>query len=170
MNKSLLSLALVAALSGCSLIPEYQRPDAPVPADWPQGEAYSKASPEARAQALGWREFFRDPSLQQLIEVALENNRYLRVAALNVDAYRALYRVQRADVLPAVSADGAGTRSRTPADLNMSGEPAISSQYSATFGVSWELDLFGRACAACATRRWSSTSPARPLSAARRSA
>jgi len=47
-------------------------------------------------------------------------------------------------VLPAVSADGAGTRSRTPADLNMSGEPAISSQYSATFGVSWELDLFGR--------------------------
>jgi len=101
-NKSLLSLALVAALSGCSLIPEYQRPDAPVPADWPQGEAYSKASPEARAQALGWREFFRDPALQQLIEVALENNRDLRVAALNVDAYRALYRVQRADVLPAV--------------------------------------------------------------------
>ncbi len=144
MNKSLLSLALVAALSGCSLIPEYQRPDAPVPADWPQGEAYSKASPAARAQALGWREFFRDPALQQLIEVALENNRDLRVAALNVDAYRALYRVQRADVLPAVSADAAGMRSRTPGDLNMSGEPAISSQYSATFGVSWELDLFGR--------------------------
>lgn len=144
MNKSLLSLALVAALSGCSLIPEYQRPDAPVPADWPQGEAYSKTSPEARAQALGWREFFRDPALQQLIEVALENNRDLRVAALNVDAYRALYRVQRADVLPAVSADAAGTRSRTPGDLNMSGEPTISSQYSATFGVSWELDLFGR--------------------------
>jgi len=143
-NKSLLSLALVAALSGCSLIPEYQRPDAPVPADWPQGEAYSKASPAARAQALGWREFFRDPALQQLIEVALENNRDLRVAALNVDAYRALYRVQRADVLPAVSADAAGMRSRTPGDLNMSGEPAISSQYSATFGVSWELDLFGR--------------------------
>jgi len=143
-NKSLLSLALVAALSGCSLIPEYQRPDAPVPADWPQGEAYSKTSPEARAQALGWREFFRDPALQQLIEVALENNRDLRVAALNVDAYRALYRVQRADVLPAVSADAAGTRSRTPGDLNMSGEPTISSQYSATFGVSWELDLFGR--------------------------
>lgn len=144
MNKSLLSLALVAALSGCSLIPEYQRPNAPVPADWPQGEAYSKTSPEARAQALGWREFFRDPALQQLIEVALENNRDLRVAALNVDAYRALYRVQRADVLPAVSADAAGTLSRTPGDLNMSGEPAISSQYSATFGVSWELDLFGR--------------------------
>lgn len=52
MNKSLLSLALVAALSGCSLIPEYQRPDAPVPADWPQGEAYSKASPRLARRRL----------------------------------------------------------------------------------------------------------------------
>ncbi len=144
MNKSLLTLALVAALGGCSLIPEYQRPDAPVAADWPQGEAYPQGAAQASERALGWREFFRDPALQQLIEVALENNRDLRIAALNVDAYRALYRVQRADVLPAVSADGSGTRSRMPGDLNMTGEPAISSQYSATFGVSWELDLFGR--------------------------
>ena len=144
MNKSLLSLALFAALGGCSLIPEYQRPQAPVAADWPQGEAYSQAGVQSSARVLGWREFFRDPALQQLIEVALENNRDLRAAALNVDAYRALYRVQRADLLPVVSADGSGTRSRTPGDLNMSGEPGISSQYSATFGVSWELDLFGR--------------------------
>ncbi|EWC42176.1 AdeC/AdeK/OprM family multidrug efflux complex outer membrane factor [Pseudomonas stutzeri] len=144
MNKSLLSLALFAALGGCSLIPEYQRPQAPVAADWPQGEAYSQAAVQSSARVLGWREFFRDPALQQLIEVALENNRDLRAAALNVDAYRALYRVQRADLLPVVSADGSGTRSRTPGDLNMSGEPGISSQYSATFGVSWELDLFGR--------------------------
>lgn len=144
MNKSLLSLALAAALSGCSLIPDYQRPDAPVAGDWPKGEAYPQAAVQTSDQALGWREFFRDPALQQLIEVALDNNRDMRVAALNVDAYRALYRIQRADLLPAVSADGAGTRSRTPGDLSMSGEPAISSQYSATFGVSWELDLFGR--------------------------
>jgi len=143
-NKSLLSLALMTALTGCSLIPDYQRPDAPVAGDWPQGEAYQQGAAQAFEQTLGWREFFRDPALQQLIEVALENNRDLRVAALNVDAYRALYRIQRADLLPAVSADGAGTRSRTPGDLSMSGEPAISSQYSATFGVSWELDLFGR--------------------------
>nr|WP_219856681.1 AdeC/AdeK/OprM family multidrug efflux complex outer membrane factor [Stutzerimonas kunmingensis] len=134
----------MTALTGCSLIPDYQRPDAPVADDWPQGEAYQQGAAQAFEQTLGWREFFRDPALQQLIEVALENNRDLRVAALNVDAYRALYRIQRADLLPAVSADGAGTRSRTPGDLSMSGEPAISSQYSATFGVSWELDLFGR--------------------------
>nr|WP_272890392.1 AdeC/AdeK/OprM family multidrug efflux complex outer membrane factor [Stutzerimonas stutzeri] len=134
----------MAALGGCSLIPDYQRPDAPVASDWPQGAAYPQSAAQTSERTLGWREFFRDPALQQLIEVALENNRDLRVAALNVDAYRALYRVQRADVLPAVSADGSGTRSRSPGDMNMTGEPTISSQYSATFGVSWELDLFGR--------------------------
>ena len=143
MNKSLLSLALLAALSGCSLIPDYQRPQSPVADAWPEGPAYATGAAQAQRE-LGWREFFRDPALQQLIEVALENNRDLRVAALNVDAYRALYRIQRADLLPAVSADGAGSRSRTPGDLGMTGEPAITSQYSATFGVSWELDLFGR--------------------------
>ena len=143
MNKSLLSLALLATLGGCSLIPDYQRPESPVAAQWPQGPAYALGAAQAQHE-LGWREFFRDPALQQLIETALDNNRDLRVAALNVDAYRALYRIRRADLLPAVSGDGSGSRSRLPGDLNMSGEPAISSQYSATFGVAWELDLFGR--------------------------
>ena len=145
MNKSVMALALMAALSGCSLIPEYQRPDAPVAANWPEGEAYEGASNATqRQQTLDWEAFFRDPALRQLIGVALENNRDLRVAALNVDAYRALYRIQRADLLPAVSADGTGSRSRTPGDLNQTGQSTIGSQYSATLGVSWELDLFGR--------------------------
>lgn len=140
MKKSLLSLALLTALGGCSMIPEYQRPVAPVDAAWPQGEAPANQ----QAMDLGWREFFRDPDLQQLIDVALQNNRDLRVAALNVEAYRALYRVQRANLLPLVSADGAATRGRTPADLSPSGESTVGGQYSATLGVAWELDLFGR--------------------------
>ncbi len=146
MNKSVLSLALMAALGGCSLIPEFQRPDAPSPANWPEGEAYEGASAATQggSMALGWQAFFRDPALRRLIGVALENNRDLRAAALNVEAYRALYRIQRADLLPAVSADGSGSRTRTPGDLNQTGDSVISSQYSATLGVSWELDLFGR--------------------------
>ena len=148
MRQSLLSLAVAAALlSGCSLIPDYQRPEAPVAADWPQGEAYGNAASEGSrsAEDLQWREFFRDPALQQLVQVALENNRDLRVAALNVEAYRALYRIQRADLLPSVSADGAGTRQRLPADLSQTGEARTSGQYSATLGVNaWELDFFGR--------------------------
>ena len=144
MNKSLLTLALAAALGGCSLIPDYQRPDSPVAANWPEGEAYTPQGSASQAQDLDWQQFFRDPQLRQLIDVALENNRDLRVAALNVEAYRALYRIQRADLLPAVSADAGGTRSRTPGDLNQTGQGNIASQYSATLGVAWELDLFGR--------------------------
>ncbi|MBE7926443.1 AdeC/AdeK/OprM family multidrug efflux complex outer membrane factor [Pseudomonas saudiphocaensis] len=144
MNKSLLTIALAAALGGCSLIPDYQRPESPVAANWPEGEAYAQQSGASQAQELAWQQFFRDPQLRQLIGIALENNRDLRVAALNVEAYRALYRIQRADLLPLVSADAGGTRSRTPGDLNQTGQSNISSQYSATLGVAWELDLFGR--------------------------
>ncbi|KFE57228.1 AdeC/AdeK/OprM family multidrug efflux complex outer membrane factor [Pseudomonas syringae] len=147
MSKSLISLAVTAViLSGCSLIPEYKQPAAPVAAQYPQGPAYSPAeAANVAAAEQGWRQFFRDPALQQLIQTSLVNNRDLRVAALNIDAYRAQYRIQRADLFPAVSADGSGSRQRVPADLSTSGRSGITSQYSATLGISaYELDLFGR--------------------------
>lgn len=148
MRQSLLSLAVATALlSGCSLIPDYQRPDAPVAADWPQGAAYGDAAREGSTPAadLQWQAFFRDPTLRQLVQTALENNRDLRVAALNVESYRALYRVQRAELFPSISADGSGTRQRVPGDLSQAGKATTSGQYSATLGVSaWELDFFGR--------------------------
>jgi outer membrane protein, multidrug efflux system len=139
MSKSLLSLAVTAfVLSGCSLIPDYQRPEAPVAAQFPQ-------APSQAAVEQGWKQFFHDPALQQLIQTALVNNRDLRVAALNIDAYAAQYQIQRADLFPAVSATGSGSRSRTPAKLSQTGESTISSQYSAGLGISsYELDLFGR--------------------------
>ncbi|ROL78570.1 AdeC/AdeK/OprM family multidrug efflux complex outer membrane factor [Pseudomonas vranovensis] len=147
MSKSLLSLAVTAfILGGCSLIPDYQTPDSPVAAQWPQGPAYSPTeSAEVAAAEQGWRQFFHDPALQQLIQTALVNNRDLKVAALNIDAYRAQYRIQRADLFPAVSANGSGSRQRMPANMSQTGESGITSQYSATLGVSaYELDLFGR--------------------------
>ncbi|WP_433885205.1 AdeC/AdeK/OprM family multidrug efflux complex outer membrane factor [Pseudomonas vranovensis] len=147
MSKSLLSLAVTAfILGGCSLIPDYQTPESPVAAQWPQGPAYSPTeSAEVAAAEQGWRQFFHDPALQQLIQTALVNNRDLKVAALNIDAYRAQYRIQRADLFPAVSANGSGSRQRMPANMSQTDESGITSQYSATLGVSaYELDLFGR--------------------------
>lgn len=146
MRKSLLSLAIAAGvLSGCSLIPDYERPEAPVAAAYPQGDAYDAAQPANAGADIGWREFFKDPQLQRLVEVSLENNRDLRVAALNIEAYRAQYRIQRADLFPAVDASFDGSRQRLPADLSQTGSSMISSQYGATVGVTaWEVDLFGR--------------------------
>ncbi|MCM2319523.1 MAG: AdeC/AdeK/OprM family multidrug efflux complex outer membrane factor [Pseudomonas sp.] len=144
MNKSILTLSIVLALGGCSLIPDYQRPAAPVADAWPVGAAYREAGTPAAALPE-WRSFFRDPALQRLIEVALDNNRDLRVAALNVQAYQALYRIQRAEQFPQLDARGSGTRQRLPADLSRTGEAATNAEYGATVGVSdWELDLFGR--------------------------
>ena len=147
MRKSLLSLAIASLiLGGCSLIPEYEQPASPVAATYPQGPAYGPAESAQVAQAeQGWRQFFHDPTLQRLIQTSLENNRDLRVAALNLDAYAAQYRIQRAELLPNISADGTGVRQRTPGDLSQTGTATTSGQYSATIGISaYELDLFGR--------------------------
>jgi multidrug efflux system outer membrane protein len=147
MSKSLISLAVTAfILSGCSLIPDYMQPAAPIPAQYPQGPAYSPTeAANVAAAEQGWRQFFKDQALQQLIQTSLVNNRDLRVAALNIDAYRAQYRIQRADLYPAISANGSAARSRTPADLSQTGKVAVGGEYSATLGISaYELDLFGR--------------------------
>lgn len=147
MKKLLMCVAVATAtLNGCSLIPDYARPDAPIPAQYPQSPAYPdvNASDQANSEQ-GWREFFRDPVLRQLIEMALANNRDLKVAALNVEAYRAQFRIQRADLFPAVAANADGTRQRTPAALAQTGQAGISSQYGVNLGISaYELDLFGR--------------------------
>ncbi|MCY1342495.1 Outer membrane protein OprM [compost metagenome] len=148
MRRSLISLAIAATLlGGCSMIPDYQRPEAPVDAAWPEGEAYSQGEAQVTSAAadLDWREFFQDPALRQLVQLALDNNRDLRTAALNVEAYRSLYRIQRSELFPSISADGGATRQRTPGIMSQSGEADTSSTYSATLGTNaWELDFFGR--------------------------
>lgn len=147
--RTLLSLAVATALAGCSLAPTYERPQAPVDAAYPSGPAYGapgQAAAGAPAAAdVGWRDFFGDPLLQELLALSLANNRDLRVAALNVEAARAQYRIQRADLAPSVGVGGNGSVQRTPADLNPSGQAGISRSYQVGASLStWELDLFGR--------------------------
>lgn len=142
---TLTTVGMAWMLGGCSLIPEYQRPAAPVPAQYPQGGVYSQAQAGTVAVKPDWQQLFHDPALQQLIGAALTNNRDLRVAALNVQAFQAQYRIQRADLFPAISASGAGKRQKVPGDVTGTGKSAITSSYSATLGLSaYELDLFGR--------------------------
>lgn len=137
------------ALSGCaSMAPEYTRPAAPVPANWPGGAAYkdSAAKPvEKPVSDIKWQEFFMNEQLQKIIALALDNNRDLRIAALNIERSQALYRIQRADLFPTVNADGSAVDARTPGVLSSSGHPITTHQYSVNLWVSdYELDLFGR--------------------------
>jgi multidrug efflux system outer membrane protein len=132
------------ALAGCmSLAPAHERPAAPVASDW---HAPASASPGAPTAAeLGWRDFITDARLREVVELALRQNRDLRVALLNVQRAQAQYGVQQADRLPGVSASGGQTAQRTPGSLTGTGQPAISRQYTAGVGISaFELDLFGR--------------------------
>jgi multidrug efflux system outer membrane protein len=150
MIKPFLPLALVLALSACSLAPRYERPVAPVDAAWPTGPAYDSsvpagANPAVPAAEIGWREFFADPYLQSLIEASLANNRDLRIAALNIEQARALYQIQSAARLPTINATADGVRQRTPADLSRTGQASTSNQVSVGLGFSsFELDFFGR--------------------------
>ncbi|MDD3529232.1 MAG: multidrug transporter, partial [Gallionellaceae bacterium] len=80
----ILAAALAASLAGaCSLTPDYQRPAAPVPESFPPAAAAAATAPAA--DALAWRDYFADPRLRQVIDLALANNRDLRVAALNIE-------------------------------------------------------------------------------------
>jgi multidrug efflux system outer membrane protein len=135
--KQLTPLALALALAGCvSLAPKYERPAAPVAPVFP--DVASGAAATEAAVNLEWRRFFADARLKQLIELALANNRDLRIAILNIEQARAQYQIRRADLLPTVNLGVSGSRTRAAND-------SINSSYSAGVAVSaFELDLFGR--------------------------
>ena len=131
------------AATACSLMPAYERPASPAPASYPADA--TTAGSLANAAALGWRRVFVDPKLLRLIELALANNRDLRVAVLNIEKSRALYRIQRAAQFPEVDASGNNSNSRTPASLSTTGESFIGRSSSVSVGItSFELDFFGR--------------------------
>ena len=144
----MLMVGIGLVLGGCTLAPEYTRPDAPVPPEWPTGAAYqeAKAMPGTpTATEIRWREFFVDERLQRLIATALNNNRDLRLAALNVERARAFYGIQRAELLPTLNAVGTGIKERVPADLSTTRQRMTVEQYSVDLGIiSWEIDFFGR--------------------------
>lgn len=136
-------------LAGCTtMAPKYSQPAAPVPVAWPEGPAYKSTATQQAQKPLAdipWQEYYVDPQLRKLIAVALENNRDLRVAALNIERSRAQYQIRRSDLFPKIDATASGNFQRIPADLSSSGKATTVEQYNVGLGVSsYELDLFGR--------------------------
>ena len=167
MIRKTVSLVSLAALSACSLAPKYVEPALPVPPSWPVGDAYL-AQNEATLPSVSYRDIFRDPRLQQVIEQALVNNRDLRAAAANIAIARAQYRIQRAELLPeiggsagytrrdngtrGVSNTGNGTGTGTGTGNTGTGNAGTittsggaTNTISASLGITaFEIDLFGR--------------------------
>lgn len=155
-------LLLAVLVGGCvSLEPKLQLPPPPIPASWPLPETTAAAPPSSSepgetsagtatpvglvaAPDVGWRDFFADDRLEQLVALALEGNRDFRAAVLNVARFRALYDIRRADRVPSVDAAVAASRVRLPRSQT-GGDPETVSSYSLDVGTTaYELDLFGR--------------------------
>ncbi|SAL52934.1 RND efflux system outer membrane lipoprotein [Caballeronia humi] len=147
--------ALVVLVAGCTLQPKYERPAEPVTSTFPEGGIYAN-QPDASSTAsngrsanslaapdIGWRDFFADARLQRIVEIALKNNRDLRVSVLNMEAARAQYQITRAGLFPTVDAVASQSKSRTPKNLSFF-DQTISNTYSVGVNASWEIDFFGR--------------------------
>jgi len=145
---SMIIAIVLLAMSGCTMAPSYTRPEAPVPANWPIGPAYkeSESKPmDKNVSDIKWQDFFINEQIRKIIALALDNNRDLRIAALNIERSRAQYQIQRADLFPTVNANGTGLWERVPAVLTTTGVPETGHQYNVNLGFSsYEIDFFGR--------------------------
>lgn len=138
----LLSCGLLGLLAGCSLAPDYVRPDLAVENRWP---AELNAEGSRKAETLDWKALFPDPRLQAVIELALTNNRDLRVAVARVEEARALWGVQKADRLPNLDLSLGRTGSRTPADVAGTASDVKVNRYDGNLNLlSFEVDVWGR--------------------------
>src|SRR5690606_30986875 len=151
--RKLLPVLLFAALAGCSLAPKYERPAAPIPAVFPNAEAVgahaesqsgAKVADSAIAHSanLGWKEFFADPRLRDLIGLALDNNRDMRIALARVEEARAQYGIADSERLPTFGVGGNASVTGYPEALRPAGpdSPSVTRSYMAgvaltTFGL-----------------------------------
>ncbi len=136
-----LSAIAAAVLAGCSMIPAYERPAAPVAAEWPEPKpAVTTAANAKPVSDLPWQDFVNDASLRELIALALVNNRDLRIAVLNIEQARATWQIRRADQFPTLGLGATGA-----VQPKTDGSGGTNSAYTAGLSVTgWELDLFGR--------------------------
>jgi multidrug efflux system outer membrane protein len=135
-------LSLGALLGGCTLMPKYDKPAAPVSQAWPYG---AKAGNATNTTAdIDWREFFDDPRLQTLIGLALTNNRDLQIATLRVEEARAQYRIQRAELFPGIQGDAGVVHQKFSGATTTFNGGAVLTTYTVDVSASYEVDLFGR--------------------------
>lgn len=141
--RGVLPVLIGATMAACASVAPL--PTAPISAQWPAASLpASSASTAASAADIPWQTLFADAKLREVVQLALDNNRDLRMAALNIDRARAQYRIQRSVLFPDLSAGASGNSGRTPAATSPTGTAITSHTYSADLSVAWELDLFGR--------------------------
>ena len=144
-RKPLSFLLLATMLSGCTMIPDFSRPDFSAAQNWHDVPGYESETREKLAVEMDWKEFFNSSEFHLVIGTALQNNKDLKTAALNIEEARALYRIERADLFPSVNANGDGTIAESSDESSATGRAQKTELYEANLGVAaYELDLFGK--------------------------
>jgi len=148
MTRRALGFGAALLATGCTLGPNYHRPAVPTPPHW-------REMTVAEAQTLAntaWWELFDDPQLQELVRMALVENKDLKIAVERVEEARARYGFAKADIWPKVDLNATAGRLRfnsgslvhPPSGETVTNEATETSIYSLTANVSWEIDFFGR--------------------------
>ena len=125
----LLAVSTAAVLSACNLAPKYQQPKVDLPAEQFRYDARDNG---VRAAAVGWQDYFADPRLHRLIEIALKNNTDLRTASLNAEQVRTQYAIARADRFPGLNGNGSATRSGNANGAGNASQAALQSYFAST--------------------------------------
>ena len=138
-------LALLGTFSGCLLGPRYERPVI----ESPENHRFVEGTPAPASLAdVPWWELFQDPVLQQLIDTALQGSFDLKIAAARVEEARARAGIAKSFLFPEVNLTGGytsrqlSTLSDPAQDLGL--QDRNTQNYDLGFGLSWEIDLFGR--------------------------
>jgi multidrug efflux system outer membrane protein len=124
-------------LAGCTVGPDYRRPDIAVPAGWRLSDAQA-----AEISNAAWWDQFQDPLLSQLVRTGLSSNLDLKVASARVDQAYAQYGITRSQLFPQVNADAAAARQKQFLPPPLSAGPF--NTFSIDVSASYEIDLWGR--------------------------
>jgi len=136
MRRLLFLCALTIGAAGCTVGPDYVKPEVDVPEDW----RFEYKEMTGTVNTAWWRQF-QDPVFDELIQTALENNKDVRIAAARVEEFAARFDIARAGLYPQVGYDGAAGRGRTALPAGAAG---TSNTFQARLNVGWELDIWGR--------------------------
>ena len=147
MRSRWLAVAVVGALSGCSLSPRYERPavSAP-PAAFKEAGDWKVASPSDATPRGSWWTIFNDPQLDDLEGQLTGTNQSLRAALARLEQARAQTRIARAGWFPTLAAQADATRSQVSLNSPSAapGKAVTSNLFTVSGDLSWELDVFGR--------------------------
>jgi len=168
--RAAIPVALAALVAGCTVGPDYQRPDVVVPVAYKEAPGWKRAEPRASSPRGPWWQVFGDDELDALASQVEVSNQNVQLAEAQVRQALALVRASRAPLFPSVDAGASVTRSRAPGVVNTGNQGRTSTTRNIQVDLSWEIDLWGRLRRGVEASEASAQASAADLAAARLSA